>query len=48
MAGYAGGGPGIDIVGLALQQVDAIVRTLAGTNERLLVRRWLTSPEATL
>ena len=29
MAGYAGGGPGVDIVALALQQVDAIVRTLA-------------------
>jgi hypothetical protein len=29
MAGYAGGGPGIDIVALALEQVDAIVRTLA-------------------
>jgi hypothetical protein len=29
MAGYAGGGPGVDIVELALQQVDAIVRTLA-------------------
>ena len=28
MAGYAGGGPGVDIVELALQQVDAIVRTL--------------------
>jgi hypothetical protein len=30
MSGYAGGGPGVDIVELALQQVDAIVRTLAG------------------
>jgi hypothetical protein len=29
MAGYAGGGPGVDIVALALEQVDAIVRTLA-------------------
>jgi hypothetical protein len=29
MTGYAGGGPGVDIVELALQQVDAIVRTLA-------------------
>jgi hypothetical protein len=29
MPGFAGGGPGVDIVALALAQVDAIVRALA-------------------